>query len=122
VDAELEALWISVARVQDLVLDSTDGPSFLAASMATVAELLEGQIDVASANRVRWGSHSTLVAAVSHFLELKTELEVLGSGHSVDLIEDEADAMWIRMRVASNSLASHVPSSVVYNSPDGAGE
>jgi hypothetical protein len=26
------------------------------------------------------GSHSSLVAIVSHFLELKTELEVLGSG------------------------------------------
>jgi hypothetical protein len=104
------------------VLDSTDGPSFLVASMATVAELLEGRIDVAAANGVRWESRSTLVTAVSHFLELKTELEVLGSRHNVDLTEDEADAMWIRMCMASNSLASHVPSSVVYNPPDSAGE
>jgi hypothetical protein len=34
-----------------------------------------------------------LVATVSHFSELKTELEVLGSRHSMDLIEDEADAL-----------------------------
>jgi hypothetical protein len=36
-----------------------------------------------------------LVAAVSHFPELKTELEVLESRHSVDLTEDEAGALWI---------------------------
>jgi hypothetical protein len=40
-DAELEASWTSVVRVQDLVLGSVDGPSSLAASMSTVAELLE---------------------------------------------------------------------------------
>jgi hypothetical protein len=57
-----------------------------------VAGLLEGQIDATTANGVRWGSHSTLVAAVSHFLVLKAELEVLGSGCSANLIEDEVDA------------------------------
>jgi hypothetical protein len=76
-----------------LVLDNADGPSSLTASMSTVAELLEGQIDAVFANRVRWGPCSTLVAVVSHFLELKIELEVLGSGRSVDLIEDEAYAI-----------------------------
>jgi hypothetical protein len=29
-----------------------------------------------------------LVVTLSHFLELKTELELLGSGHNADLTED----------------------------------
>jgi hypothetical protein len=78
-----------------VVLGSTNGPSSLAAYMSTVAELLEGRVYAAAANGVRWGSRSALVAAVSHFLELKTELELLGSGHSVDLTEDEADTLRI---------------------------
>jgi hypothetical protein len=61
--------------------------------MSTVAELLEGQIDTVAANVVRWGSRSALVATVSHFPELDTDLEVLGSGHSVGLTMDEVDAL-----------------------------
>jgi hypothetical protein len=61
------------------VLGSADGPSSLAMSMFTVMELLEGRIDTVAANEVHWGSHSVLVAAVSHFLVLKAKLEVLGS-------------------------------------------
>jgi hypothetical protein len=79
-------------------------------------------INTTAANGVHHGSHSALVAVVSHFLELKTELEVLRFGRSADLIEDKVDAMWIRVRAASNSLASHVPSSVARNPPDGVGE
>jgi hypothetical protein len=45
--------------------------------MAT--ELLEGRIDAAAANRVRWGTQFALVAALSYFLELKSELKLLGS-------------------------------------------
>jgi hypothetical protein len=60
------------------VLGSDDGSSSLAASMSMIVELLEGWIDATAANGVRWGSHSALVATVSHFPELKTELEVLG--------------------------------------------
>jgi hypothetical protein len=63
-----------------------------------------------------------LVATMSHSLELKTELEVLGSGCSADLMEDEADALWIRVCIASNSLALHVPFLVARNPPDGIGE
>jgi hypothetical protein len=121
-DAELEASWTSVVRVQDLVLGSVDGPSSLAASMSTVAELLEVWIDAAAANGVCWGSCSTLVAAVSHFSELETELEVLRSRRNVDLTEGEADAVWTWVRMVSDSLALYVPSSVAYNILDGAGE
>jgi hypothetical protein len=53
-DAELEALQTLAARVQDLVLDITDGPSSLVASLFTAVELLEGRVDAAAmaANRV----------------------------------------------------------------------
>jgi hypothetical protein len=59
---------------------------------------------------------------VSHFSELKTELEVLGSECIMDQIEDEVDALWTRMRTTSDSPASFIPSSVARNPPDGAGE
>jgi hypothetical protein len=75
------------------VLGSADGPSSLATSMSTVAELLERWIDAMAANGVHWGSCSVLVAAMLHFLELKTKLEVLGSRCNVDLTKDEADAL-----------------------------
>jgi hypothetical protein len=90
----------------------------MVASMSTVAEQLEDQIDAAAANGVRWGSRSALVAAVLHFPELKTDLEVLGSRRSADLTKDEADALWTWVRVALDLLASYVPSSVARNPPD----
>jgi hypothetical protein len=93
VDVELEALRTSVARVQDLVLGSTDGPSSLVAYTSVVALLLEGRIDATIANGVRWGSHFALVDTMSHFPVLETELEVLGSRRSADMIEDEIDAL-----------------------------
>jgi hypothetical protein len=90
--------------------------------MSTVMELLEDWIDATSANRVHWGSGSALVTTVSHFPELKTDLEVLGSGHSADLIEDKAVALWTRVHAASDLLVSYVPSSIACNPPDGTGE
>jgi hypothetical protein len=38
-------------------------------------------------------------------------MEVHGFGRSAGLIEDEVDALWSQVRTATNSLASHVPSS-----------
>jgi hypothetical protein len=113
-DAELEVLQTSTARVWDL-LGSVDGSSSLAASMSVVAELLEGWINAAPANGVRWGSHSMLVATVSQFL-------VLRSGCNVDLTKDKVDALWTRVCMASDLLASHVASSAARNPPDGMGE
>jgi hypothetical protein len=115
VGTELEALRTSAARVQDLVLDNIDGASSLGASLSIMAELLEVLNDATTANRVRRGTRSVLVATLSHFLELKCELELLGFGRNEDLIEDHADA-------ASDSLASLVPSSVARDPPDGTGE
>jgi hypothetical protein len=51
-DAELEALRTLTVQIRDLVLDTADGLSCLAASMSTVVELLEGHIDAATANGV----------------------------------------------------------------------
>jgi hypothetical protein len=90
--------------------------------MSAVAELLESWIDVVTANGVHWGYCSALVAVVSHFLELNADLEVIGSRCSAGLIEDEVDALWSWVHVASESLSLHVPSSVARNLPDSAGE
>jgi hypothetical protein len=59
---------------------------------------------------------------VSHFPELKSELELLGSERNADLIEDEADGLWTHVNTTSNSLVSYVPSSVAHDPPEGAGE
>jgi hypothetical protein len=59
---------------------------------------------------------------VSHFSELKFELELLRSGRNADLTEDEADALWTWVCVALESLASCVPFSVASSHPDSAGE
>jgi hypothetical protein len=86
-------------RVRDLVLYDSDRPSTLAASLSILVELLEGQIETATAtatataNGVCWGTQSALVATLSHFPELKTELELLWSKRNADLIEDQADAL-----------------------------
>jgi membrane protease subunit (stomatin/prohibitin family) len=52
------------------VLDNADGPSSLIVSLSTVVVLLEGWINTAATNGVRWGTRSALVATVSHFSEL----------------------------------------------------
>jgi hypothetical protein len=92
VDAELEALWSSAARVRELVLDNADGSSSLAASLSMAVELLEDWVDAMATNGVRWGTQSALVAALSHFPELDTELELLGSRRNGDLTKDQVDA------------------------------
>jgi hypothetical protein len=68
VDAALEALWTLAVRVRDLVLDRADG------------------LDATVANRVHWGTQSALVAALSHFPELETDLELLGSRCNTDMM------------------------------------
>jgi hypothetical protein len=80
VDAELEALWTSAAHVQDLVLGDVDGPSSLVMSLSMMAKEVEGQINTVAANGVQWGTRSAWVTTLSHFPELKSELELLRSG------------------------------------------
>jgi hypothetical protein len=104
------------------MLDNINELSSPAASLSMVVELLEGWIDTADANGVRWGTQSTLVASLSHFLELETKLELLRSGCNVDLTNDQEDALWTRVRATSDSLALHVPPLVTYNPPNSAEE
>jgi hypothetical protein len=89
----MEAMWTSTTLVWDLVLGNVDGPSSLAASLSMVAELFKGRIETAVANGVYWGSRSTLVAALTHFPELKSELELHGSRRNADLTGDQVDAL-----------------------------
>jgi hypothetical protein len=105
-----------------LVLDMANGLYSLVASLSMVAELLEGCINAMTANGVCWGTWSVLVAALSHFLKLETELELLGSGCGAGLMEDQVDALWIQARPSSDSLASHVLLLVAHGPLDGAGE
>jgi hypothetical protein len=56
------------------------GLSSLAASLSMVVELLKGQNDTATTNRVHWGTRNALVAILSPFPELKSRLELLGLG------------------------------------------
>jgi hypothetical protein len=92
-EAELEDQWSLATRVRDMVLGNVDRSSLMVASVSMVTEQLEGRIDAATANGVRWGSCSTFVAMVSLFLELDTDLEVLGSRRNAGLTEDEVNAL-----------------------------
>jgi hypothetical protein len=120
VDAELEALQSSVAQFCDLVLEMADEMSSLVASLSSVVELPEDHIDAMIANDVCWGTRSTLAATLSHFLELGTKLELLGSGYNADLTKDQVDAIWTQECPASDSLVSYVPPLVARNPPNGA--
>jgi hypothetical protein len=59
-----------------------------------------------------------LVAILSHFPELKSELELLGSRWNADLSDDQADALRPLVSVPSDSLASLVPSSFAHDPPN----
>jgi hypothetical protein len=120
-DAELETIRSSMARVWDLVLERANGLSSLATSLSSMVELLEDCIAVAIANGVRLGTRSALAAALSHFLELGTKLELPESGRNVDLTEDQVDALWTHVRPTSDLLTSFIPPSVACSSPNGAG-
>jgi hypothetical protein len=109
-------------QVWGLVLDNIDRPSSLAVPLSMVVELLEVRIDPTAANRVRWGIRSVLTAVLSHFSELQSELELLRFRHNEDLTEDQGDALWTQVRVASDSLVSYVPPSVTCNPPENAGD
>jgi hypothetical protein len=67
-------------------------------------------------------TRSALVTALSHFPKLKYELELLGFGWNADLSDDQADALWPLVSMASDSLASLVPSSFASDPPEDAEE
>jgi hypothetical protein len=110
------------ARVWDIVIDNADRSSSLVASLSTTVEQLEGRVDATTTNRVCWGTQSVLVTALSQFLELDVELELLGSRRNADLMVDQVDAFWTWVHTALDSLASRVLPLVARSPPDGAGE
>jgi hypothetical protein len=85
------------------------GSSSLAMSMSRVVNQLKRWIHAVTANGVHWGSHSALVAIVSHFSELDADLVVLESGHNAGLTEGEVENLWSRVRAATDLLVSLVP-------------
>jgi hypothetical protein len=101
--------------VRDLV-------SFVVAPLSLAAELIKDCVNVVATNRVCWGTRSVLTTTLSHFLELATELELLGSRHTADLMEYQADGLWTQVRQAMESLASFIPLSVTCVSPDDTGQ
>jgi hypothetical protein len=105
-DIEQMALWSSATLVWDLVLKGSDGTSSLVASLSSAADLINGRIDAMTTNGVCLeGARLALTAILSHFPELETELDLLGSGRNVDLIESKLDALWTQTCQASESLA-----------------
>jgi hypothetical protein len=69
---------------------------------------------MAAANGVWWATQSALVVVLSHFSEVELELVLLGSGRDADLSDDRVDTLWPLVSVASDSLASLVPSSLAH--------
>jgi hypothetical protein len=63
-----------------------------------------------------------LVATLSQFLELKSDLELLRSGCNAVMTEDQADALWTWVCLASDSLVSHISPLITCNPPNDAGE
>jgi hypothetical protein len=103
------------------VLGGSDETSSLAASLSSVVDLIEGRVDVLAANGVHLGARLALAASLSHFPKSGPELELLGSGHNVDLIEGQLDALWALTLQASKSLAINILPSVAHDSLDDIG-
>jgi hypothetical protein len=103
------------------VLGGSDETSSLAVSLSSVVDSIEGRVDVLAANGVHLGARLALAASLSHFPKLGPELELLGSGHNVDLIEGQLDALWALTLQASKSLAFNILPSVAHDSPDDIG-
>jgi hypothetical protein len=90
---ELRALWSSVVWVQDLVLEGSHEVSSLVPSLSSAVDLIDGHVDGAAANRVSWGARLALIAALSHFPELESELELFGSKCNTDLTKSQLNAL-----------------------------
>jgi hypothetical protein len=75
------------------VLGGPTGTSSLVTSLSLAVKLIEGHINAMATNGVHWGTQSALTTALSHFLELETELELLGSECNTDLTKGLVDAL-----------------------------
>jgi hypothetical protein len=74
-------------------MERADGMFSWAGALSSVEELLKGRTDTKATKRVHWDIRSVLPAALPHFSELGAELELLGSGRNMDLMEDQVDAL-----------------------------
>ena len=106
------------ARVRDLVLGASHDPSSLPAALDSVVDAVEDRLDVAAFSGVHWGTQSSLVVVLSHFLELEAELGLLGSGRSAETSETELERLWGITRPTADRLAANVPGSMARASPD----
>jgi hypothetical protein len=73
----------------------------------------------------RWAifpGKSALVTALSHFLELEPQLELLGSVRNTALMEDQVDALLALACPALDLLASHFLPSAAHGPRHGVGE
>ena len=115
---ELEDFRAAAARIRDVVLGASQGPSSLPAALESVADAVENRLDAAATNGVRWGTRSSLVVTLSHFPELEAELELLGSGRDAETSEAELDRLWEVTGPAAERLAGNVSASTARCPPD----
>jgi hypothetical protein len=96
--------------------------SSLLVSVSSIMELIEDSVDAMVAARVHWGTRLALAVAMSHFPELEVELDLFGSGHKADPMEDQVEALWTQTHQALESLVALIPPSVGHGSLDDMGE
>jgi hypothetical protein len=101
---EHEALQSLASRIRDPVLERYDETPPLAVALSPSTVLIEVHVDAVAINRVHWGAWLALTTILSHFPELGSELELLGSEYNADLMKDEMEAFWTRTSWASESL------------------
>jgi hypothetical protein len=89
----MRALQSSATRVWDLVLKRSDEMSLPAMSLSLAMDQVKGHINTMAANGFHWVAQLALVAALVHFHELDSELELLGFWCNVDLIEGQLHAL-----------------------------
>jgi hypothetical protein len=65
----------------------------LVASLSSAAKLIEGHVNAAATNGVRYGARLALTTTLSHFPKLETKLELLESECNADLTKGQLDAI-----------------------------
>jgi hypothetical protein len=90
---EHEAFRCSATWVCGLVLGRSDETPPLAVALSPSMELTEGHVHAATINGVQWGSWLALTMVLSHFPELESKLELLGSGYNTHLTSDEMETL-----------------------------
>jgi hypothetical protein len=74
------------------VLGRSDEMPSPAVALSPSTELIKGHFNAAAINAVHCGAWLALTAVMSHFDELESKLELLGSWYNADLMKDEMEA------------------------------